>query len=96
MLEEIRLVGHGGLSREAADALGELEEGGGRLLVERLAIALRGSLLVRHAPDAVSDAFLASRVGVGGGLAYGTLTLDTAFAATSIVERNQPIISTGS
>jgi putative acyl-CoA dehydrogenase len=45
---------------------------GARRLVEDLAIALQASLLVRHAPPAVADAFCAGRLG-GGGRAYGTL-----------------------
>ncbi len=44
-----------------------------RRLVERLALALQGSLLVRHAPPAVADAFCASRLGHDWGYAFGTL-----------------------
>jgi putative acyl-CoA dehydrogenase len=43
-----------------------------RRSVERLALALEASLLVRHAPQAVADAFCASRLG-DGGLSFGTL-----------------------
>jgi len=43
-----------------------------RGLVEDLGLALQGSLLVRNAPPAVSDAFCASRLG-GGGHVFGTL-----------------------
>ena len=43
-----------------------------RRSVERLALALQASLLVRHAPQAVADAFCASRLG-DGGLSFGTL-----------------------
>src|SRR3954449_11434822 len=59
-----------------------------RRLVEDLALALQGSLLVRHAPSAVADAFCAARLGGAGGLAYGTLPagIDTA----AIVERHTP------
>jgi putative acyl-CoA dehydrogenase len=50
-------------------------EANGRLLVERLATALQASLLVRHAPAAVADAFCAARLdGDAGGLAFGTAT----------------------
>jgi putative acyl-CoA dehydrogenase len=52
-----------------------------RRFVEKLALALQASLLVRHAPHAVSDAFLASRLGGDGGLAFGTLPPATDFAA---------------
>jgi putative acyl-CoA dehydrogenase len=44
-----------------------------RRLVERLALALQGSLLVRHAPPEVADAFCASRLAGDGGRAFGTL-----------------------
>jgi putative acyl-CoA dehydrogenase len=59
-----------------------------RRLVEDLALALQGSLLVRHAPTAVADAFCAARLDGGGGLAYGTLPprVDTA----AIVARHTP------
>jgi putative acyl-CoA dehydrogenase len=48
-------------------------EGQARRLVERLALALQGSLLVRHSPQAVADAFCASRLAGDGGRAFGTL-----------------------
>jgi putative acyl-CoA dehydrogenase len=44
-----------------------------RRTVEDLGFALQASLLVRHAPAAVSDAFCAARLGGEGGRAYGTL-----------------------
>ncbi|MFF7244694.1 acyl-CoA dehydrogenase family protein [Embleya sp. NPDC008237] len=44
-----------------------------RSLVERMALVLQGSLLVRHAPAAVADAFCASRLAPDRGLAFGTL-----------------------
>ncbi len=40
---------------------------------EDLGFALQASLLVRHAPAAVSDAFCAARLTAAGGRAYGTL-----------------------
>jgi putative acyl-CoA dehydrogenase len=43
-----------------------------RRLVEELALALQASLLVRHAPAPVADAFCAGRLGEGGRV-YGTL-----------------------
>ena len=43
-----------------------------RRVVADLALALQASLLVRHAPAAVADAFCASRLG-GGGHTYGML-----------------------
>ncbi|MFF5444067.1 acyl-CoA dehydrogenase family protein [Streptomyces sp. NPDC012888] len=44
-----------------------------RRLVERMALVLQGSLLVRWAPPAVADAFCASRLGGDWGAAFGTL-----------------------
>lgn len=41
--------------------------------MERAALALQGSLLVRHAPAAVADAFCATRLAGDGGRAFGTL-----------------------
>ena len=55
-----------------ADALRQPTEAGARRLVEALALALQASLLVRHAPAPVADAFCAARLG-DGGLAFGTL-----------------------
>jgi putative acyl-CoA dehydrogenase len=59
-----------------------------RRLVERLALALQASLLVRHAPPEIADAFCASRLDGDGGRAFGTLSAGTDFAA--IVERAAP------
>jgi putative acyl-CoA dehydrogenase len=59
-----------------------------RLLVESMALCLQGSLLVRHAPGAVSDAFCAARLGGDGGLEYGTLPAGTDFEA--IIARGRP------
>ena len=59
-----------------------------RRLVERLALALQGSLLVRHAPPAVADAFCAARLAGGGGRAFGTLPPGVDQAA--ILERHAP------
>jgi putative acyl-CoA dehydrogenase len=44
-----------------------------RRLVERLALALAGSLHVRHAPPQVAEAFLASRLAGDWGRPFGTL-----------------------
>ena len=59
-----------------------------RRIVERAALVLQGSLLVRHAPDAVSDAFCATRLGGDGGRAFGTLPPDSALDA--ILDRAWP------
>jgi putative acyl-CoA dehydrogenase len=51
-----------------------------RRVVEQLALVFQGSLLVRHAPVAVADAFCGSRLGGDWGVAFGTLPVgvDTA------------------
>lgn len=51
-----------------------------RRIVERLALALQASLLVRHAPDFVADAFCASRLDNQGGRAFGTLPANAPLA----------------
>ncbi|KRV51344.1 DNA alkylation response protein [Wenjunlia vitaminophila] len=76
-----------GLLGELADLDGV--EGRARRLVERMALVLQGSLLVRFAPPAVADAFCASRLGGDWGATFGTLPpgLDT----RSIVDRARPV-----
>jgi putative acyl-CoA dehydrogenase len=49
------------------------DEAQARRLAERLARLLQASLLVRHSPPAIADAFCATRLGGEGGLAYGAL-----------------------
>ena len=61
-----------------------------RYLTERMAVALQGALLVRHAPAAVSDAFCASRLGDRSTGAYGALPATTDFDA--VIERASPPI----
>jgi putative acyl-CoA dehydrogenase len=62
-----------------------------RRIVERMALALQGSLLVRFSHPAVADAFCVSRLGDDWGRAFGTLPpgLDTG----TIVERARPKVS---
>ncbi|MDQ0987824.1 acyl-CoA dehydrogenase family protein [Streptomyces sp. V2I9] len=74
------------LLTELADLAGA--EGRARRLVERIALVLQGSLLVRWAPPEVADAFCASRLGGDWGSSFGTLphSLDLA----SVVERARP------
>jgi putative acyl-CoA dehydrogenase len=48
-------------------------ERGARILVERLALALEGSLLARYGTRAVADAFCSSRIAERHGYAFGTL-----------------------
>ena len=59
-----------------------------RRLVEDLAVALQASLLVRHAPAAVADAFCAGRLEGDRGRVYGTLP--AGIDAAAIIERAVP------
>jgi len=72
------------------EELGDLEEieARARRVVERMALALQGSLLVRFGDPAVADAFCASRLAGEWSGAFGTLPAGTDFAA--IVERHTP------
>ncbi|HYM46521.1 MAG TPA: acyl-CoA dehydrogenase family protein [Solirubrobacteraceae bacterium] len=69
----------GELEAQFADP-GTLEQRA-RRVVESMALCLQGSLLVRHAPPAVADAFCAARLARDGGLEYGTLPAGTDFEA---------------
>ncbi len=64
-----------------------------RRLVERLALVLQGSLLVRHAPSEVADAFCASRLADDWGKAFGTLPTDVQFRA--IIDRATAAVAIG-
>ena len=82
-----RLDAHvAGLREEFSDPDGL--ESRARRIVERMAVALQGSLLVRHAPEAVSDAFCASRLDGSAGLNYGTLPAGA--DCDAIVARHTP------
>ncbi|HEV2975174.1 MAG TPA: isovaleryl-CoA dehydrogenase [Solirubrobacteraceae bacterium] len=59
-----------------------------RRVVEDMALCLQGSLLVRHAPAAIADAFCGSRLDADGGLEYGTLPTGCDFDA--IISRSLP------
>ncbi|MEU0053240.1 DNA alkylation response protein [Streptomyces sp. NPDC006309] len=64
------------------------DQTGARRLVERMALALQASLLVRHAPHPVADAFCATRLGGDWGHSFGTLPAGTDL--DSILERALP------
>ncbi|MGN6202552.1 MAG: acyl-CoA dehydrogenase family protein, partial [Solirubrobacterales bacterium] len=70
---------------------GDLEtiESRARRLVERMALALQGSLLIRYGDEATADAFCASRLSGDWGQAFGTLPASTNF--TRIIERHRAI-----
>jgi putative acyl-CoA dehydrogenase len=57
----------------------ETIESRARRVVERMALALQGSLLIRFGDEAVADTFCASRLGAEGGRAFGTLPAGTDF-----------------
>jgi putative acyl-CoA dehydrogenase len=57
-------LGHELASREPAEPRA-------RRLVESMAVALQASLLVRHSPPAVADAYCATRLGSAGGRTFG-------------------------
>src|SRR4051794_19592387 len=62
-----------------------------RRLVERMALVLQGSLVVRYSPPAVADAFCASRLGGDWGHAFGTLP--TGIETQAIVDRATPKVA---
>jgi putative acyl-CoA dehydrogenase len=88
---EPRLDAHLKRLREEASAVfaGEDPQFLARRVVEDLAVALQGSLLVRHAPPAVADAFCATRLAGQGGRVYGTLP--GGVDAGAIIERAFPV-----
>jgi len=81
------------LDRAVSDLHAELADASdlevrARRIVERAALVLQGSLLVRHAPAAVADAFCATRLAGDGGRAFGTLPPSTDLDA--ILDRAWP------
>ncbi|HEX8615730.1 MAG TPA: isovaleryl-CoA dehydrogenase [Telluria sp.] len=61
-------------ARLLADLEGQQgDEYGARRLAERIVIAVQAALLLRHAPPFVADAFIASRVAIDVGGAFGRL-----------------------
>ncbi|HWP32212.1 MAG TPA: acyl-CoA dehydrogenase family protein [Solirubrobacterales bacterium] len=59
-----------------------------RRIVERMAIALQASLLVRYGDQAAADAFCATRLSGDWGQAFGTLPASSDF--TRIIDRHRP------
>ena len=85
------------LDRFAAELRDDLQTDPGTLdrvarasLVERMALALQGSLLVRFGDEAVAEAFCASRLEGDWGHAFGTLPAGTDF--TRIIDRHRATI----
>jgi putative acyl-CoA dehydrogenase len=60
-----------------------------RRIVEKMAVALQASLLVRYGDEAVADAFCASRLSGDWGNAFGTLPAGTDFGR--IIDRHRPV-----
>jgi len=76
--------------QEAADVFSRPEpQFEARRMVEDLAVTLQASLLVRHSPPAVADAFCASRLGGQSGRVYGTLP--PSVDAKAIIDRALPV-----
>ncbi|MFN2426530.1 MAG: isovaleryl-CoA dehydrogenase [Candidatus Binatia bacterium] len=95
LLDELRTARGGNarydaeLARFETDILdGENVETRSRTLTSSMAVLLQASLLLRHAPSFVADAFCASRLGQGGTLVFGTLAAGT--RCKEIVERAAP------
>ena len=86
---EPRLDAYAAKLRDDIEA-GSTDEAEARRVVERMALALQGSLLVRHGHPAVTASFVASRLEGDGGLAFGTLPAGTDFGA--ILERARPTL----
>jgi putative acyl-CoA dehydrogenase len=72
------------IRRELSDV--QAIESRARSIVERMALALQASLLVRYGDEAVADAFCASRLAGDWGRAFGTLPPATDFGR--IIERH--------
>jgi putative acyl-CoA dehydrogenase len=73
---------------QAAGVSPDVAQSRARYLIEALALVLQGSLVVRHSPAPVAEAFLASRLGGDWGRAFGTLPAHLDFDA--IIERHRP------
>jgi putative acyl-CoA dehydrogenase len=64
----------------------------GRRLVEAMALALQGALLVRHSPASVADAFCAARLDPEAGWAFGASGASVpASVAEAVIERHTPV-----
>jgi putative acyl-CoA dehydrogenase len=64
-----------------------------RAIVERMALALQGSLLLRHAPPEVAEAFCSARLGGRSGLVYGMLPAGLDCATLVDRGRIQPAVA---
>ncbi len=78
----------GELENLRATAAAVDDEAGARRLAGRLARALQASLLIRHAPPSIADAFCATRLAYGSERAFGELPAGLDLAA--IIGRARP------
>ena len=85
---EPRLAAYAAALRDEIPGDIETIELAARRVVERMALALQASLLVRYGDEAVADAFCASRLSGDWGQAFGTLPAGTDFSR--IIERHRP------
>jgi putative acyl-CoA dehydrogenase len=60
-----------------------------RRLVQRLVLAVQGSLMLRYAPTPIAEAFIASRIDAESGRVYGTLS--AAALQQNILDRAWPV-----
>lgn len=90
-------IGDAAQDKRIAHALGKIKtllaqpeqlENQARQLVETFALLLQASLMLRYAPAANAEAFIAGRLARDGGFAYGTLPSGTDFCA--ILARARP------
>jgi putative acyl-CoA dehydrogenase len=88
---EPRLAAYAQSLREELPGDVETIESRARRLVERMALALQASLVVRYGDEAVADAFCASRLAGDWGQAFGTLPADTDFGR--IIDRHRADLS---
>ena len=83
---EPRVAAEAKALREELGDMAEMESRA-RRIVERMALLLQGSMLVRFGDEAVADAFCASRLEGDWGRAFGTLPAGTGF--TRIIDRHR-------
>jgi putative acyl-CoA dehydrogenase len=86
---EPKLDAYVGALREEVPGDVETIQTRARSIVERMALALQASLLVRYGDQAVADAFCASRLSGDWGHAFGTLPAGTDFGR--IIDRHMPV-----
>jgi len=81
------------LEHDLAAGGGEDRPAHARRLAGRAAVALQGSILLRHTPAFLADAFCASRMGEDAGLPLGSLPAGTPFGG--ILDRSRPLLPGG-